>query len=284
MMQVEQMQALFRTILAGWATQRQKLSDEDVTEMTKLYSAGLMDLDFDIAYRAVVRIVHTSKFLPTVAEIREAAGILKHGNRRTGAEAWGEVIAKIRRYGWQREPGVDFFFEDPLTERVVRAFNWEILCAGEGDSIVADRARFITAYEEMASAARADAAASPNLSSDMLTMRTSMPAKALPAPKPLLSAADRIQALQEVLNEARALNPDVANALPPGPSKIEVDEVIAHAQRLHDEKVAAGPECDCVEIYLPLTWDGRCPNCNGFRADEHGIVPLPSHLKLVGDR
>ena len=28
------------------------------------------------------------------------------------------------------------------------------------------------------------------------------------------------------------------------------------------------PACECVEEYDPITWDGRCPNCMGFRRDD----------------
>ncbi len=217
----DQMQGLFRIILAGWASQRQRLTGDDVAEMTKLYAAGLMDLDFDVAHAAVIRIVHTSKFLPTVAEIREAAGVIKHGNRRAGAEAWGEVIAKIRRFGSYRTPGIEFYFEDPITARVVKALNWAELCSGEGSQIMADRARFIDAYDQISDAARADAAATPSMESDMLTMQKAPPPRALPSPRPVLSSAERIRVLQEVLDEVRANNPDIARALPPPQSEAE---------------------------------------------------------------
>ena len=243
----EQMQGLFRIILAGWASQRQRLTSDDVGEMAKIYAAGLMDLDFDVAKAAVIRIVHTSKFLPTVAEIREAVGIHAYGPRRSGGEAWGSVLKAIREEGQQKIPGVDFVFNDPITARVVRSFGWLDLCAS--DNAIADRARFIEAYETIAKTERIEAQAAPGGHNPQLE-HGATPAREIPAAptRPVLSADERIRVLQEVLDEARANSPDVARALPP-PTLVSVPR----------------PPCECVEEYEPITWDGRCPNCNGFK-------------------
>lgn len=156
-MTADQMQGLFKIILAGWTSQRQRIAAGDIGEMAKIYAAGLMDLDFEAAKSAVIRIVHTAKFLPTVAEIREAAGIREYGPRRSGGEAWGSVIRAIRERGRHKTPGVDFAFNDPITARIVKAFGWFDLCAS--DNAVADRARFIDAYEAVERTERTEAQA-----------------------------------------------------------------------------------------------------------------------------
>lgn len=239
---------LFKLVLSGWATQRSRLDEGDIANMTKLYTAGLMDLDYGVAEAAVIRIVHTSKFLPTVAEIREAAGVVKHGNQRTGMEAWGEVLQKIRTFGLRRDSTPtrgEFFFADPITERVVLAMNWEVLCAGEGDQITADRARFIAAYDRIAETERSNAASSPNMASPMFELRTQPPAKALAASRSISTPEERSKLLEEVIATVRQSNPGMLDPLL-GPAKLAL---------VPDET------CECIEMYDPLGYQDRCPNC-----------------------
>jgi hypothetical protein len=116
------------------------------------YETMLADLDHPTAYVAVERLIATSKFMPSVAEIREAYMDLMHGDRRAGGEAWGECLAAISRWGAYRSPGVDFTFRDPLVARVVAALGWTNLCGSENQ--VADRARFVELYDRLAVGAR----------------------------------------------------------------------------------------------------------------------------------
>lgn len=117
-----------------------------------IYERMLADLDYPAANAALERLLATSRFLPTVAEIREAALTLYAGELRPGGDAWGSVLAAIRKYGYVRAPGVDFHFDDPVTDDAVRALNWTELCNSE--NVAADRARFIELYDKLAASAR----------------------------------------------------------------------------------------------------------------------------------
>lgn len=125
-----------------------KVSLDTVT----VYERMLADLDYPAASAAVERLLATSKFLPTVAEIREAALTLYAGETRPGGEAWGDVLKAIRKYGYVRAPGIDFHFDDPIIADCVRALNWTELCNSENQA--ADRARFIELYDKLAASAR----------------------------------------------------------------------------------------------------------------------------------
>lgn len=99
-----------------------------ITEPTvRLYERMLGDLDFELATNAVTRLVCTSKFMPTIAEIREAAADLSVGPARSGLEAWGDVMLAIRRVGHYGVPK----FEDPLVAECVRIMGWRYLCIGD---------------------------------------------------------------------------------------------------------------------------------------------------------
>lgn len=123
------------------------------TETTlAIYERMLADLDYAVANAAVERLLATAKFLPTIAEIREACMALSTGERRPGGDAWGEVLQAIRRYGYVRVPGKDFTFRDPVVAQCVAALGWTELCNSE--NVHADRARFIELYDKLAATER----------------------------------------------------------------------------------------------------------------------------------
>lgn len=122
-----------------------------------LYERMLEDLDRDTSSAAVERLIKTSKWLPTVAEIRAAAAEVTHGPKRLGGEAWGEVIAEIRRVGWYGSP----IFTDPLVGQAVRMLGWQTLCVSTNE--MSDRARFIELYDGLAERERSNTVASIGL-------------------------------------------------------------------------------------------------------------------------
>lgn len=144
------------------------------------YASALLDLPRDAAIAAVERLRRSSRFLPSVAEIREAATAQQHGPRKTGAEAYGELLAAIRRHG--QYPEVRFVDGKlvaespwpPVAPDVARAMlcvwsSWTAAC-NSGDSEAADRARFIDAYDGLAVRSREDLVAGSALPKPTSTM------------------------------------------------------------------------------------------------------------------
>jgi hypothetical protein len=125
-----------------------KITDDTVGAYVRM----LADLDCPAANAAVERLLATSKWPPTVAEIREASLALTTGELKPGGEGWGLVLRAIGRYGRNRTPGVDFDLGDPVAHEVARALNWRELC--DSDNQAADRARFIELYDQLAANAR----------------------------------------------------------------------------------------------------------------------------------
>lgn len=94
---------------------------------------------------AVDQCIASCKFLPTIAEIRDAWHGLTHTLALPSAtEGWDEVQREIRRVGYIGAP----YFANAITARVVRAMGWRELCASE--NTVADRAHFLRMYEQLA--------------------------------------------------------------------------------------------------------------------------------------
>jgi len=67
-----------------------------------LWSEMLSDIPFDIAKAALIKVLATARFWPTVAEIREAAASIANPGILTPAEAWGQVIKAVQEFGYYR--------------------------------------------------------------------------------------------------------------------------------------------------------------------------------------
>ena len=108
-----------------------------------LYELMLAELDYELARGAIVRIIKSSKFLPTVAEILDAVADIGIGPMRSPVDAWGDVGMAIRRVGYIGVPK----FGDPLVAECVRAMGWRSLCIGDSPE-ASDRARFCELYQD----------------------------------------------------------------------------------------------------------------------------------------
>ncbi|HEY1551121.1 MAG TPA: hypothetical protein VGG28_25000 [Kofleriaceae bacterium] len=168
-----------KLLLASYATQRARLTAADVEGMFEAYAAALGDLDVEAVRAAVIRIVRTSKWLPTVADIRSEVGELAHAASRAGLEAWGDIVRAMQRYGSHRTPGIDFTFDDPVIAELVSSTLWRELCGS--DNAVADRARFVDAYNQKSQHERKEIAASVGATRELKQLAGGI-ANALAAP------------------------------------------------------------------------------------------------------
>jgi hypothetical protein len=109
-----------------------------------LWEKALSDITYDVAEKALLKVLSTSKFFPTIAEIREAATQLTQPQQLDAMEAWGLVVNAIRRYGFYREKEA----LDSLPEEIadlVKQFTWRELCLNENPDTI--RAQFRMAWE-----------------------------------------------------------------------------------------------------------------------------------------
>ncbi len=110
-------------------------------ETVQIYTAMIVDLDFEACKSAVYHLIAESEFFPTIAAIRKATGkvIIKIPS---GSEAWAEVKREIRGTGYTGEPK----FSSPLIKQAVQGMGgWRSLCIMPDDEWV--RKDFIKAYE-----------------------------------------------------------------------------------------------------------------------------------------
>lgn len=161
-----------------------------------LYERMLADLDAGVCGAAVERLIGTSKWLPTIAEIRAMAADLRHGARRLGVEAYGDVVEATRRVGSYRPPPE---FADPLVAECVKLLGWRNLCRGENEA--SDRARFIELYDGLSERQRTDAAAGRTLPAPARGYTPTLPGtqvRRLPE-APQLAKAQTAEELDEAL-------------------------------------------------------------------------------------
>ena len=102
-------------------------------------------------------VISNCKWLPTVAELREAAARLSMPTLPADAEAWAEVLAAISRYHYIGKPE----FSHPAIERAVRGVGWQNICLSE--QIGVERAHFFRLYGQVCEQTRADARMLPQV-------------------------------------------------------------------------------------------------------------------------
>lgn len=104
----------------------------------------------DYAYEDVVaalrRHVNTSKWCPTIAELKSAIVMNVAGSKDWG-KAWDECVRAIKKYGYYREEEA---LEQmaPITRQVVKRLGYKELCRSENQSN--DRANFRMIFEQVA--------------------------------------------------------------------------------------------------------------------------------------
>ncbi len=116
---------------------------EVTPETIAMYMRLLKDIAPEDLQVVVDQAIATSKFLPTIAELRDMHHGLRHISRLSWVEAWDSVQREMRRIGSYGVP----HFDDELTTRAVRAMGWKTLCASE--NAMADRAQFRDMYNTL---------------------------------------------------------------------------------------------------------------------------------------
>lgn len=132
----------------------------NISEITiDVYYETLKDIPADMLKAAAMQAISEPgrKFAPSVGEIRGAVvEIMRKAEGTPGSyEAWQEVVEQMRMTGHTGKP----IFSHPLILRTVRVFGWRELCLSENP--VADRARFVEAFEQLSKKETADMAMLP---------------------------------------------------------------------------------------------------------------------------
>ena len=107
----------------------------------------LKDLSYDVVMIVLRQHVHTSKWSPSISEIREKAAEIQTGTVEDWGSGWQKVMGAIRRFGMYREAEA-LESMDEVTRATVQRLGFQNICLSE--NIIADRARFKDIYEQLA--------------------------------------------------------------------------------------------------------------------------------------
>lgn len=120
------------------------MQEKDMRPTAVLWEKALADIPYDVAEKALLKVLSTSKFFPTVAEIREAAAELTQPRVLDAMEAWELIVQAIRKYGYYDEAGA--MASLPADVRAMaKRFGWRELCLNENPDTL--RAQFRMAWE-----------------------------------------------------------------------------------------------------------------------------------------
>ena len=121
----------------------------EVTDIkVALWHDMIGDLPYKLAQAALKKVMITSHFPPTVAELRKAAvDIMQSGKEAMDAgKAWGEVQRAISKWGYY-EPQKALDMLSPLTREAAEQISWREICSCENPGVV--RGQFMKMYDSL---------------------------------------------------------------------------------------------------------------------------------------
>lgn len=135
-------------LIALTAANFPNMQERDMRPTANLWRELLSDIPFEVAKTAIVKVLVTTKFWPTVAEIREAAVSLTSPQILSPAEAWALVEQANDRYGYYK-PIEGMQSLPPAVQEAVKAMGgFREVCASENPGVT--RGQFLKMYEQFA--------------------------------------------------------------------------------------------------------------------------------------
>jgi len=140
----EEIVNVLAVLKANYSGALKDMTRQEAEGKINLWITMFADTDKEIMNLAIQKIIATSKYFPTVAEVRETIAEISTGYVIDGGAAWGEVISAIRNYGQYRETKALESMSE-MTRTVVQRMGWHNLCMSEDMEI--DRAHFLKIYQ-----------------------------------------------------------------------------------------------------------------------------------------
>lgn len=137
------------SVIRGVYRDKTFLTDKEVKE---LWFELLKDIPYEQAKSAVMKHAMTSKWTPTIAEIREQVVEIQADATDWG-DGWKEVLMAIRKHGYRNENEA-LSSMSPMTREVVKRLGWDQICNSEQDDLTAIRANFRMMFEQKRNTAK----------------------------------------------------------------------------------------------------------------------------------
>ncbi|QZY56685.1 replicative helicase loader/inhibitor [Crassaminicella profunda] len=116
----------------------------DTKQQFEFWLSMLEDLEYQVVEVAARKLVSESPYPPTIADIRKAAADVVSPELPSSADAWGEVVQAMKKFGsYNAEKALKSL--SPLTRKAVKIMGFRELCVSENQ--MADRAHFLKMYK-----------------------------------------------------------------------------------------------------------------------------------------
>lgn len=123
-------------------------------EAMDLWFDMLQDIPYPVAEIALKKHVATSKWPPSIAEIRELSAGVTNPELPDWTEAWEKARKAVRKFGsYQEEQALEWL--DPTTREAVKRFGYVDLCMMEEPEVA--KAHFRDVYNIVATRKKTDA-------------------------------------------------------------------------------------------------------------------------------
>lgn len=116
------------------------------SESAQVWYQLLKDIDYERAKAAVVKHSLTSRWTPTIAELREQIADIQ-ADISDWSDGWQEVLTAVRRFGYMNESEA-MEWMSPMTREVTKRLGWKQICESGTDGLTALRANFRMIYEQ----------------------------------------------------------------------------------------------------------------------------------------
>ena len=128
---------------------------EFTTDNAKVYMMMLDDLDLPLLQTAVIQLISTNTFFPAIAEIRgKAADLALERDGRPSAIAAYDIAMRGDKFRFKGNPDV------MAAVKMSCGDTWNMR---HSESVAADRARFLEAYNQILSERRMDVISTPQV-------------------------------------------------------------------------------------------------------------------------
>lgn len=157
--------AIFAAALRTYYPREKLLPNE---QAMSLWFRQLEDIPYNLAEAVLNRWVATNKWSPSIADIREQAASVMHGEAPDWSEAWESVLQAVREYG-SYDPEGAMAGLDTLTQEVVRRIGYRHICMA--DNLGVERANFRRMYELITERKKKEAQIPPQLAQKLEALR-----------------------------------------------------------------------------------------------------------------
>lgn len=118
------------------------------------YTQLTADIPEGVLVQAVKNVIKVSRYVPTVAEIREEAGRILKAATGTASplpeDEWEKVLKAMAQIGPYRVPN----WECDITAATVKKIGWMTLCGADMSSLPYLRGQFIETWNKLSNAAK----------------------------------------------------------------------------------------------------------------------------------